>query len=59
MAVLVQQRKNLILILVKQTQNFAWVCIATMIIVICLLTEKKPTSLNRVMGSSTFWLSFI
>ena len=33
--------KNLVLILVKQTQNFAWVYIIMLIIVICLLMEKK------------------
>ena len=41
MTVLVQPRKNLILILVKQRWNFAWVCITIMLIVVCLLTEKK------------------
>ena len=42
MEALVHQRKNLVLILLKQTQNFAWFCI---IMVIdnsyCLLMEKK------------------
>ena len=41
MAALVQQRKSLVLILVKQRQNFAWAYITIMIIVIFLLTEKK------------------
>ena len=33
---LVHQKKKLILILVKQRQNFAWVCIITVMIVIYL-----------------------
>ena len=33
MDALAQQRKILVLLLVKQTQNFAWVCIITLIIV--------------------------
>ena len=32
------EKKSLVLILVKQTQNFLWVCI---IIVICFLMERK------------------
>ena len=28
--------------LVKQRQNFAWVCIIILIIVICLLMKKNP-----------------
>ena len=42
MAVLVLQRKTLVLILVKQRQKFARVCTETVITVICLLKEKKP-----------------
>ena len=38
---LVHQRKRPKSILVKQTQNFAWVCIIILIIVICLLMYKK------------------
>ena len=38
---LVHQRKNLALILVNQTQNFVWVYIIMLIIVICLLMENK------------------
>ena len=38
---LVRERKNLVLILLNQMQNFAWVYIIMMIIVICLLMEKK------------------
>ena len=40
------------LILVKQRQNFAWVCITMVIIVICLLTEKS-TSLKQKIKMST------
>ena len=32
---------NLVLILLKQTENFAWVYIIMLIIVICFLMEKK------------------
>ena len=32
---------SLVLLLGKQRQNFAWVCIIIVIIVICLLTKKK------------------
>ena len=41
MEALVHQRRSLILILVKQRQHFVWVCIRMVIIIICLLTEKK------------------
>ena len=34
-------RCNLVLILLKQTENFAWVYIIMLIIVICFLMEKK------------------
>ena len=33
--------EKLILILLKEIQSFAWVCIIMLIIVICLLTEKR------------------
>ena len=39
--VLVHQRKSLVLILVKQSQNFAWVYIAIMIIVIFFYNRKE------------------
>ena len=39
-------KKNLVLILVKETQNFVWVCIIILIIIICLLMEKKYLSLK-------------
>ena len=47
MAALVQQRNILVLTLVKQRQNFAWVWIAMGIIVICLLIKKKPKANNK------------
>ena len=37
---LVDQRKNLVLILLKQLQNFTWVYITMVIIVMSLLMEK-------------------
>ena len=46
---LVHQRKNLALILVNQTQNFVWVYIIMLIIVICLLMENKSLSLKTTM----------
>ena len=39
MEALDHQRKNLVLILPKWTQNFIWVCIIMVIIVICLLLK--------------------
>ena len=42
MEAFVHQRKSLVLlILVKQTENYAWVSIIMLVIVICLLMEKK------------------
>ena len=42
---MVQQRKSLVLISVKQAKNFAWVCIIMFLtfhyLIICLLIEKK------------------
>ena len=46
MGALVYQRKSLVLILLKPTQNFAWVCVVMLIIVICLLMDKKSLSLK-------------
>ena len=51
--------KFLVLILVKQTQNFAWVCIAILIIIICLLMEKKSWILKRTIEMLTFELNFV
>ena len=45
MKFVVQQRKSLVLVSVKQAKNFAWVCIIMFItfhyLIICLLMEKK------------------
>ena len=41
MEFLVHQKKGLVLTLLKQTQNFVWVSIIILIIVICLLTEMN------------------
>ena len=46
MEALIYQRKKLSLILVKQIQNFARVCITMPIIVIFLLMNKKPLNLK-------------
>ena len=59
MAVLVQQRKSLVLILVKQRQNFATIYITIMIIVICLIAEKKSISLKQIIKMSTFQVNFV
>ena len=53
-----QQTKSLILILVKPRQNFAWVYSATVIIVICLLMQKKSLSLKPIMEMSTSQRNF-
>ena len=41
METLFHQRKNLVLISVRQRQNFTRVCIIMVVIVICLLMEKN------------------
>ena len=46
MEALVYQMKSLVLILLNQKQNFAWVCIIILIIVTCWLIEKKSLNLN-------------
>ena len=53
------QRKGLVSILVKQTQEFAWVCIIIVIIVICLLMEKKSLSLKPGINMLIFQLNFV
>ena len=58
MEALVCQKKNSILTLVKQRQNFAEVNIVT-IIVIYLLTEKKSLSLKLIMETAIFQLGFV
>ena len=41
-----KQRKSLLLILIQQGRSFPWVCVRMVIIVNCLLTEKKYISLK-------------
>ena len=55
---LIHQKKKLILILVKQTQNFAWVDITMLIIVVCLLMEKKYLNLKPTIKMLTLQLNF-
>ena len=52
-------QQSIVIPLGKQTNNFAWVCIAIMIIVICLLMEKKSISLKLMIKMSTFQLNFV
>ena len=59
MAALVQQNKSLALILVKQEQKFVWVYITVIIIVTCLLTEKKSASLSLIIRVSNFQPIFV
>ena len=54
-----QQRKSLVLILVKQTQTFTWVCIKMLMIIICLLMENKYLSLKQTIKMLTYQLSFV
>ena len=58
MEALVHQRKSLVLNLVKQGQNFGWVYITIMAIVICLSTEKKSLNLKSIIKMSIFQLNF-
>ena len=46
----VRKREKLILILLKQTQNFGWAGIIILTIVICLLVEKKSSCLKPTMS---------
>ena len=46
MEALLHQRKGLALLLVNQIQNFPWPCIIVVIIVICMLKEKKSIILK-------------
>ena len=60
MEALVHQKKSLVFILIKQTQNFAWVYIIILIRVICLLMEEKRSlSLKPYMKMLTFQLNFV
>ena len=58
MEALVNQGKSLVLILVYQTTNFAWVYVMMLIIVICLLMEKNSLNLNWKIKVLTFQLNF-
>ena len=58
MAVLIQQRINLVLILVKQKQSFAEAFITMVIIVICLLKENKFLSFKADKKNSNFPTQF-
>ena len=51
--------KNLILLLIKQRQDIAWVGIVLIIIVICLLMEKKSISSKQIINMWAFRLSFV
>ena len=58
MEALVHQKKNLILILVEQTQNFVWVCIIMMIIIMCLLMGKKSLTFQLNFDLEVFLIDF-
>ena len=51
--------KNFSIYFKKQTQNVAWVYIIMLIIVICLLVEKKCLSLEPAIKMLTFQHSFV
>ena len=51
---LVHERKNLVLTLLKQIQSFASICIIMVIIVICLLMEKKFKANNKNVNFPTW-----
>ena len=56
---LVHQIKCLVLILEKQRQSFAWVCITIVIIVICFVNRKKCISLKQILKMSTLQTIFL
>ena len=58
MTTLVLQRKRLVLVLLKQRQNFAWVCITMVIIFLSFLTRKKFITLKFIIRISTFQFNF-
>ena len=58
MEALVHQKKSLVVALLKQGYNFAWVCITIMIIVKSLLTEKKSSSLKPIIKNVYFRAQF-
>ena len=55
---LVHHKQNLVLILVTKTQSFARVHMIMLIIIICLLMEKKSLSLKPTTKMLTFQLNF-
>ena len=54
MEALVYQRKKLVLTSVKQGQNFGWVSITIVMIVICWVMEKKSLSLKPIIKIVNF-----
>ena len=58
MKALVQQGKGLVLILVKQTKKFAWVCIVMLKIVI-FVNRKENFNLMPTIKMLTFQLNFV
>ena len=55
---LVHHKQNLVSILVTKTQSFARVHMIMLIIIICLLMEKKSLSLKPTTKMLTFQLNF-
>ena len=53
----VHRRKIFVLILVKQTQNVAWVCIIMVVIFTCLLMENNRLRLESIIKILTFQLN--
>ena len=53
------QKKGLVLILLKQAQNFGRVYIIMLIVSICLLMEKKYLNLTLTLRMLTFQLNFV
>ena len=58
MTALVQQNKSLVLISVEQRDEFGSIHIIIMIIVICLLKEKKSKTLKPIIKMLTFHFKF-
>ena len=56
---LAQQRKSLVLVLLKKTQSFVWVYIMLQIRVIRLLMENKSLILMRTIKMLTFQVSLV
>ena len=50
---------GLVLTLVNHLQNFAWIYIIKVIIVICLLLKKKSLILNSIIKMLPFQLNFV